>query len=213
MGREIRRVPSKWDHPRSLRPSWDRLLGRPTQEMAYTPLVDHSLREVQEEWDERKRAWEAGEDEARERRWTQEDYDRYADRTGGADGIVPGELIYDSYEDYNGARPPYYRDDDTGELTEHDCYRPDWPESERTAFQVYETVSEGTPVSPVFQTQDDLTAWLVDPSRNDERLPHMSREAAERFIEHGSVPSLMIAGGVIASNVEMLEPAFRADDS
>jgi len=30
-------------------------------------------------------------------------------------------------------------------------YRPAWTEEEATAFQMYETVSEGTPVSPFFR--------------------------------------------------------------
>jgi hypothetical protein len=42
-----------------------------------------------------------------------------------------------------------------------DSYRPAF-ESAPTAFQVYETVSEGTPISPVFETRDELIDWLVN---------------------------------------------------
>ena len=33
--------------------------------------------------------------------------------------------------------------------------------SEPTHYQIYETVSEGTPVSPVFETLEELKVWLV----------------------------------------------------
>lgn len=41
-------------------------------------------------------------------------------------------------------------------------YRPDWADAERTCFQWYETVSEGTPVSPVFDTMEGLARWLME---------------------------------------------------
>lgn len=42
-----------------------------------------------------------------------------------------------------------------------DEYRPDWGDDERTCFVYYETVSEGTPVSPVFETIEGLAEWLA----------------------------------------------------
>lgn len=41
-------------------------------------------------------------------------------------------------------------------------YMPDWDESERTHYQAYENTTEGTPISPVFATEDELIDWLVD---------------------------------------------------
>ncbi len=41
-------------------------------------------------------------------------------------------------------------------------YMPDWAEAERTHFQMYENVTEGTPVSPVFEKAEELAYWLVD---------------------------------------------------
>ena len=32
--------------------------------------------------------------------------------------------------------------------------------AEKTAFQLYENVSEGSPVSPVFTTREELAEWL-----------------------------------------------------
>ena len=39
---------------------------------------------------------------------------------------------------------------------------PQWPESERTHYQMYETVTEGTPISPVMETPEALARWLTD---------------------------------------------------
>lgn len=41
-------------------------------------------------------------------------------------------------------------------------YRRAWLPGEATAYQIYETVTEGTPVSTVFLTEADLCAWLID---------------------------------------------------
>lgn len=39
---------------------------------------------------------------------------------------------------------------------------PQWPESERTHYQMYESVTEGTPISPVMETPEALAQWLAD---------------------------------------------------
>ncbi len=41
-------------------------------------------------------------------------------------------------------------------------YMPEWPESERTHLMMYETTSEGTPISPAFATAEQLARWLAD---------------------------------------------------
>ena len=41
-------------------------------------------------------------------------------------------------------------------------YMPKWTDEERTHLQLYETTTEGTPVSPVFATEEDLVRFLVD---------------------------------------------------
>lgn len=39
---------------------------------------------------------------------------------------------------------------------------PEWPHEQRTHFQMYETCSEGTPISPVMDTPENLARWLTD---------------------------------------------------
>lgn len=40
--------------------------------------------------------------------------------------------------------------------------RPDWPKESRTHWQMYETTSEGTPISPPCATPEELARWLTD---------------------------------------------------
>lgn len=39
---------------------------------------------------------------------------------------------------------------------------PNWPDAERTHYQMYESTSEGTPISPVMPTPEALAGWLAD---------------------------------------------------
>lgn len=60
---------------------------------------------------------------------------------------------------------------------DREYYRPAWTEAEATHFQIYETVSEGTPVSPVFASRDEIAAWLIQQGT--------SEAAAKKFAETG----------------------------
>jgi hypothetical protein len=39
---------------------------------------------------------------------------------------------------------------------------PEWPEEERTHWQMYEDTTEGTPISPVCDSPESLARWLTD---------------------------------------------------
>lgn len=60
-----------------------------------------------------------------------------------------------------------------GEKRLPEDYRPDWPKEEITHFQMYEDVTEGTPVSPVFATREELARWLAN-NLDDDRYPYTS---------------------------------------
>lgn len=49
-----------------------------------------------------------------------------------------------------------------GERPQEEDYMPDFPLESRTHFQMYEETSEGTPISPVCASPEELAAWLVD---------------------------------------------------
>lgn len=61
-------------------------------------------------------------------------------------------------------------------------------------WQVWETVSEGSPVSPVFPTRDLLVGWLI--------AQGYSQEAAEEFSRAGWAPSAVFADGKLYRDVE-----------
>ena len=59
-----------------------------------------------------------------------------------------------SYEEWDGKRP------------QEIDYMPDWPAEERTHYMMYETTSEGTPLSPAFSAPEELARWLADTGAN-----------------------------------------------
>lgn len=134
--------------------------------------------------------------------WLAGGHDEVIARHGEAE--YPKNEPYRSFCEYHGAPPdPEY-------------YRPDWKPEDCTWWQVWETVSEGTPVTPPFATKDELVDYLVangdfwDQSRRREGCTTMncepwSRKAAESFV-HGSgwAPSMVIQGGVAMSSVEAM---------
>jgi hypothetical protein len=66
-------------------------------------------------------------------------------------------------------------------------------------YQMWETVSEGSPVSPVFADKESFVNWLI--------AQGYSEGAAEQFAEVGHAFSLMIANGRIYENLEGLNAA------
>lgn len=85
-----------------------------------------------------------------------------------------------------------------GDAPEVAYYRPDWKPEEMTWYQMYETVSEGTPVSPPFETKEELVEYLVangdfwDQSRKN---GGWNRKNAEQFVERGFAMSMMVNTG------------------
>jgi hypothetical protein len=94
-----------------------------------------------------------------------------------------------------------------GDPPDRKYYRPKWSEDEMTHFAVYETVSEGAPVTPAFATKEELVDYLVEHGDFwDERRGHggWSRESAERFVGRGFAVSLMVTQ--TAEGVEIKAP-------
>ena len=97
------------------------------------------------------------------------------------DGNHPSQEDYEYWE-YEGPPPdPYY-------------YHHGWTE-EPVWFQMYETVSEGTPVTPPFATKEELVNYLIengdfwDQKRGD---GGWIRANAEKFVESGWAPSGLV---------------------
>jgi hypothetical protein len=126
MGREVRRVPADWQHPKEQKPDWQ--TGRMVE--CYKPLLHGERYQTDiDAWDEECTKWKSG--------W-RPDY-----RTSPEERLM-------TYEQWAGQRP--HRDD----------YMPDWPAEKRTHLMMYEDTSEGTPISPAFETPEELARWLAD---------------------------------------------------
>lgn len=83
-------------------------------------------------------------------------------------------------------------------------YRP-WKDEEATWYQVWETISEGTPVTPAFETTEELCHYLATKGDYWDQLREIEprglhsmkggpwgRARAEAFIKAGHVPSMMV---------------------
>jgi hypothetical protein len=98
-----------------------------------------------------------------------------------------------------------WRDDE--HKAAHEAWEPTDPPT-GDGWQLWETVSEGSPISPVFGTADGLAQWMADPERGRNWVP---LPAAQRFVAEGWAPSLVATPGAgVVSGVEwvgMSDPA------
>lgn len=71
-------------------------------------------------------------------------------------------------------------------------YMPQWPEAERTHFMMYEDTSEGTPISPAFETPEALAKWLADTNASAFASQGASYEGWLRIAKGGYAPSMVM---------------------
>jgi hypothetical protein len=84
--------------------------------------------------------------------------------------------------EYNAEHP----DDDEPIEIDLDDYMPEIPEGTPYGWQLYQTVSEGSPVSPVFATKELLAGWLSSPAAGRDQV---APDVAARFVAEGWAPS------------------------
>jgi len=156
MGREIRRVPANWEHPRN-------------SDGEYRPLNDGI------DYEDDANIW-------------CEEFEKWKNKENRPQGYEREEFYF-NYDE------PPLREDYT-----------DVEKSKCTWYQVYENISEGTPVTPPFETQDDLIDYLVEYGdfwcqRHKHDLKP-SRESATNFVKGGGyAPSFIIKNGVIKDGI------------
>ncbi len=85
-------------------------------------------------------------------------------------------------------------------------FMPEWTPEQCTHLQMYETCSEGTPISPVMATPEDLARWLADNGASAFGEMTASYEGWLSTCKRGHAPSMMFAvGGPMVSGVEALK--------
>ncbi len=105
-----------------------------------------------------------------------------------------------AYEQWAGQRP--HRDD----------YMPAWPAAQRTHLMMYETTSEGTPISPAFATPEELARWLADNNASAFGSSTASYEAWLAVAQGGWAPSAVYTPNTgLISGVEAQATAPQAD--
>lgn len=139
MGREVRRVPKDWEHPRD-------------EDGNYIPMYDRFP------------------------------YNASETEEGLRDGWLENE-------------PPNYNIE----------VMPQWPESDRTHLQMYETTTEGTPISPVMEMPEELARWLADTWANAGAGSTASYEGWLRVAKGGFAPTFIFQDGKIRSGVDGLK--------
>lgn len=163
--------------------------------------------------------WEhpqAQQDDWRHTRGYQPMHDRqfnepFAEWLSDFDRVRAGEMTAFERECYPSGLADWLSED--GHPPDPAYYRP-WSDDEATWFQVWETVSEGTPVSPPFATSAELVDYLAahgdfwDQERGD---PAWSRSAAERFVGSEWAPSMIIVTGGSDAGVYTASTGFPAD--
>lgn len=161
MSTELRRVPKNWIHPSDHKTSnyESQLAFRPPQYHAWRPLYD-------EDWAHAARVW-----------WGRRI--GYALKRVFLYPLMLVGLFPATWEIADG-----WNTDDSPPKYWH--YRPSWPTRARTHYQLYETVSEGTPISPVCATIGELVEWCATQTREVwVGTQGMTREEWARFFERG----------------------------
>lgn len=91
-----------------------------------------------------------------------------------------------------------------GQRAEAEAWEPVEPPT-GDGWQLWQTVSEGSPISPVFATREEFADWLCsDAYRWGASQPMSSREAALRFIDSGWAPSMVVTNNVLVSGEEFM---------
>lgn len=80
-----------------------------------------------------------------------------------------------------------------GQRAEAEAWTPSEP-PEGPGYQLWETVSEGSPITPVFATPEELAHWMTEHSWGSQTSRMASSfDVAMRFIEAGWAPSGMVS--------------------
>lgn len=209
MGREVRRVPMGWQHPMHWTPRWDRRTGTSPMKLVPRPLFEDYPGAVAD--------WEA-----EGQRWARRegfDWDFHAEyNLTGYQGHKDTEPTVHPFDGPDGEKVTVRDADHLHELliAEHETQRPDpadympeFPEGTATGWCMYETTSEGTPISPVFETPEELARWLADNGASTFGYNTATYDQWLGMIQAGWAPSAVSDGGGLRSGVEFIADGAR----
>ncbi len=198
MGREVRRVPADWQHPKY--PDNDPHVYRrgryiPMHESSYEDALAEYYRKTVPNWYIGFALWQWG----------------WVDRTYSEERFMSVDVLLAEHR----AKAPSYRpvpeDADyywwAGPLEDApspDDYMPQWSDEQRTHYMMYEDTSEGTPISPAFTTPEELARWLADTGASAFADHTASYDAWLRVARGGWAPSAVLQDGEMKSGVEAL---------
>lgn len=96
----------------------------------------------------------------------------------------------------------------------YDAWKPTPPPTGE-GWQLWQTVSEGGPVSPVFATADELAVWLASPAAGSDQVQELA--AARRVVQAGWAPSAIGKNGQVVTGTVWVgretDPKRHADAS
>lgn len=139
------------------------------------PLFDGPYSKALVDWKEAKRQWDLGfvRDYSKDGAWK------------------PKPTDCGSFDEWDGAKP-----------VPHD-YMPEWEPEDLTHLQMYETCTEGTPISPVMESPEDLARWLADNNASAFGSQGASYEAWLETIKQGWAASAVFSSSTgMISGVE-----------
>lgn len=130
---------------------------------------------------------------------------KYADGSDRYVALLDGSTYADSVAEWDAENAkweagefPDYADEEhrkmtyaewNGERPRAEEYMPRWTPEETTHLMMYETTSEGTPISPAFATPEELARWLADNNASAFGDQGASYEAWLRVARGGYAPS------------------------
>lgn len=162
MGIELRKVPADWKHPT------DSDFGNHrVSSLAFTAPRHQKWRaiEMNRSWDEAMRVWWWKQITDRLKRWVA--------YWPSVFGMIDPPSAVRYWEAADRKQPEYF------------YYRPRWGSWERTHYQLYETVSEGTPISPVMPSLEALAEWCAGQTKEVWVNTHLDYSGWMRFFSRG----------------------------
>lgn len=210
MSRQLRRVPANWKHPKFYRKNFF-FEEEYNVELVYRPLSQYDYKEDVKDYKKNLKDWLKG-----QKKWNKGIYWDDLDGTEKSKKVMFRKWLENIEEDRkkHGFKDDYRYDEKIKYITgictwedvagkipsmpDPDDYMPDgdW-------YQLYETVSEGTPLSPPFKTTEELINWL---SNNVDYWGNSwTRKQAEGIVKKGFVFSMGIMEGKLLNSQELAE--------